>query len=134
MTLDERVYRGLLRLYSRAFRRRFEAEMLAMFRERRGAATGTLRGRVSFLAAVLVDLGKSVARERVAADPIVEHARAMPLRKFGIRPSPGVAHADARTGAGCLRHGAHGAEHRRDDGGVQRREHGAPPAVSLRPP
>ena len=104
MTIDERIYRQLLRLYPRAFRRRFEAEMLAMFRERRSAAAGTLRGRVSFLRGRPRRSGQIRGARALAADPIVEHARAMPMRKSRIRPPAGVAHADARTGAGCLRH------------------------------
>src|SRR4051794_34033264 len=69
MTAGERVFRGLLRLYPRRFRRRFEAEMAALFVERRAAAR-TIPARAAFWAAVVADLVRSGARERGGRDPL----------------------------------------------------------------
>ena len=83
MTLDERVYRGTPASVFARLQAPVRSRDAGDVQGTSGAATGTLRGRVSFLVAVLVDLGKSVARERVAADPIVEHAMLMPLGSLG---------------------------------------------------
>ncbi len=69
MTIDERIYRQLLRLYPRAFRRRFEGEMMALFTERRNAAAPSLRGHLSFYLSVVIDLAKSVVQERWLPTP-----------------------------------------------------------------
>lgn len=83
MTIDERIYRQLLRLYPRAFHRRFEGEMMALFTERRNAAAPGLRGHLSFYLSVVIDLAKSMVQERWPADPLETPARAMPLGSLG---------------------------------------------------
>jgi putative ABC transport system permease protein len=60
-------YRRLLHLYPRAFRERFEAEMLALFAERAAAADPSVGGRILFWRAILGDLLRSALRERFPA-------------------------------------------------------------------
>jgi putative ABC transport system permease protein len=64
---DRAIYRALLRLYPRAFRERFEAEMLALFAQTAAAAPHTVRGRVALWRATLADLLPSAARERLSS-------------------------------------------------------------------
>jgi len=61
------LYRVLLRLYPRAFRERFGAEMLALFAQTSAAAPRTLRGRLDLWRSTLADLVPSAARERLPA-------------------------------------------------------------------
>ena len=63
----DRAYRLLLRLYPRAFRERFGAEMLALFAQTSAAAPRTLRGRLDLWRSTLADLVPSAARERLPA-------------------------------------------------------------------
>jgi putative ABC transport system permease protein len=58
------MYRFLLRLYPRAFRERFEAEMIAMVEAQAAAVDRSLRARLAFWRGVLADLTRSVLRER----------------------------------------------------------------------
>src|SRR5262245_49516921 len=60
----EWIYRRLLRLYPAPFRLRFEAEMVALFLQGAAAAEPTLRGRLRFWRAVVIDLARSAFRER----------------------------------------------------------------------
>jgi putative ABC transport system permease protein len=84
MTRGEWVYRRLLRLYPAAFRRRFEGEMVAMFGERRRAASPTIRGRLAFWMSLIGDLLRSILGERFSAsDPLLRDARSMPLGSLG---------------------------------------------------
>ena len=62
--MSSRFYKQLLRVYPRAFRERFEAEMLALFAERAAAADRTPAGAAVFWRAILGDLLRSAARER----------------------------------------------------------------------
>jgi putative ABC transport system permease protein len=83
MTLDERIYRRLLRLYPRALRARFEDEMVAMFLERRVAAGDGWLSRMAFRGDVLIDLMRSLVREWFAGDPTVERVWSMPMGGLG---------------------------------------------------
>ena len=59
----ERLYRSLLRLYPRAFRVRFEEEMIELFRVRRAAAQG-LAASTRFWTSTAGDVGRTLWRQR----------------------------------------------------------------------
>jgi putative ABC transport system permease protein len=59
------MYRALLRIYPRAFRERFEDEMLALFAETAASARRTFGGRVALWRATLADVLPSALRERL---------------------------------------------------------------------
>jgi putative ABC transport system permease protein len=64
VTTGERVYRGLLRLFPRAFRDRFEADLLQLFRDKqRTAAAKGIAANLVFWFRLLIDLGVSAAAE-----------------------------------------------------------------------
>ena len=83
MTTGEWLYRLLLRAYPRQFRQRFEAEMVAMFVDQRRAASPTIGGRLRFWTAVIVDLWRSVLRERLPSRPQHDSIRSMPMGNLG---------------------------------------------------
>lgn len=72
--LARAVYRTLLRTYPRAFRERFQPEMLALFDERAAGAPPTLAGRIRFWRTILADLLRTAAHERMAMMPALSFA------------------------------------------------------------
>ena len=90
MSIGDRVFRSLLRLYPAEFRQRFGGEMLELFSSRREAARSPL-ARIALWIGVFYDTGRSVIRERTQGRRTVVEA----LREDGrhawrmIRRTPG---------------------------------------------
>ena len=59
-----RLFHILLLAFPREFRRRFEAEMAAMFEARSSAAGSSLLSRVALWRAIVADVVRAAARER----------------------------------------------------------------------
>ena len=75
MSISDRVFRALLRLYPAPFRQRFGGEMLEMFSARRNAVRSP-SGWISLWSGVFYDTARSVIRERLPArSNIVESLR-----------------------------------------------------------